>query len=214
MKSHKLFCDELSQDVCETGFMANNSDEFFGHSIKIHREGMGWSKNEFAQKLRDAGLENFHPTTVTRLEQGTRATRLNEAAIIAKVLEHSIDSLVNFTYPYEDLEEAIDFYDHACRRIVWHEKAAAIAYADAISEEQALSAKLLSDDSISDAERELSEKAIARFKQVVVENRIDHWEEIMREIEVDDEEEFYDFRWEAIRNEREARVKAASNGND
>lgn len=212
MKSHKLVCDELSQDVCETGSMAINSDQFFGHSIRLHREGMGWSKNEFAQKLRDAGLSNFHPTTVTRLEDGSRATRLHEAAIIAKVLEHSIDSLVNFTYPYEDLEEAIDFYDHACRRVVWHEKVAAVAYADAIDEERDLSAKLLSDESISEDERELSKKAIERFKEVVVLERVEYWSKNMGDVEED--EEFYDFRWEAIRNEREARVRATTNGDD
>lgn len=191
--------------------MTSKSDKFFGGAIKIHREGRGWSKNEFAQKLRDAGLENFHPTTVTRLEDGTRATRLNEAAIIAKVLEHSIDSLVNFTYPYEDLEEAIIVYDYACKRLAWHQQAVAEAFLRAELDESDLALKLASGEIASESERELSAKAIEHFNEIVTHARPEYWEEKLDELDDDD---FFDLHYEAIRESREAKAKAASNGND
>lgn len=191
--------------------MTNKSDDFFGGAIKIHREGKGWSKSIFAQKLRDAGLENFHPTTVTRLEDGTRATRLNEAAIIARVLEHSLDSLVNFTYPYEDLEEAITVYDYACKRLAWHKQAVAEAFLRAELEESDLSLKLDSREIASESERELSAKAIEHFDEIVTHARPEYWDAKVDEI---DDNEFFDLHWEAIRESREAKARAASNGND
>lgn len=201
-----------SYTLCaKLGNMTTNSDEFFGGAIKIHREAKGWSKNVFAQKLRDAGLEKFHPTTVTRLEEGTRPTRLNEAAIIARVLEHSIDSLVNFTYPYEDLDETVDVYDHACKELARHEQILELAKFDAEEEERELTIRLLGDGPISDNERAKSVEAIERFKLIAIDERVDFWREELPELDFDD---FFDFRYEAIRAAREARVKAAGDGND
>lgn len=49
---------------------------------------------EFAATLGLAGLSNFHPTTVGRLERGERPVRLSEAVVIAQVLGETLDNLV------------------------------------------------------------------------------------------------------------------------
>lgn len=72
--------------------MAKNSDalmaadERFAASVKALREERGWSQGEFATRLRDAGLDSFHPTTVARIEKGERLVRLGEARVVADVL--------------------------------------------------------------------------------------------------------------------------------
>ena len=59
----------------------------FRQSVKRLREEKGWTQNHLAEKLREAGLEDFHQITVARLENGRRAVRLGEAGVIANVLE-------------------------------------------------------------------------------------------------------------------------------
>lgn len=62
------------------------ADERFAANVKALREERGWSQGELASRLRDAGLESFHPTTVVRMEKGERLVRLGEARVIADVL--------------------------------------------------------------------------------------------------------------------------------
>lgn len=58
------------------------------------RENLGYSQNQLATELNQAGLEDFYQTTVSRIEKGERAVRLNEALIIARVLGSSIDYML------------------------------------------------------------------------------------------------------------------------
>lgn len=69
------------------------SDEAFGREVQAKREDRCWSKTELAAKLSTAGLKNFHPTTVSRMESGERAVRLSEALTIADVLGLRLDAL-------------------------------------------------------------------------------------------------------------------------
>ncbi len=69
-------------------------DELFGLEVRAQRENKAWSMTEFAAKLSDAGLANFHPTTVARMERGERPVRLNEAVVIASVLGSSLARMV------------------------------------------------------------------------------------------------------------------------
>jgi transcriptional regulator with XRE-family HTH domain len=71
-----------------------NPDELFGLEVQAQREEKGWSMTEFAGMLSEAGLTNFHPTTVGRLERGERPVRLSEAVVIAGVLGSKLDDLV------------------------------------------------------------------------------------------------------------------------
>ncbi|MCD4850092.1 helix-turn-helix domain-containing protein [Arthrobacter sp. AK01] len=69
-------------------------DELFGLEVQSQREYKGWSMTEFASMLKAAGLNNFHPTTVGRMERGERPVRLSEAVVIAEVLGSKLDDLV------------------------------------------------------------------------------------------------------------------------
>jgi len=65
----------------------------FATNMKALREAMGWNQNEMARRLSGAGLEGFHQTTVSRIEQGQRPVRLAEATVIARILRTSLDRL-------------------------------------------------------------------------------------------------------------------------
>lgn len=58
----------------------------FAHNVRRMRESRGQSVAMFAEELRRYGLNNFHPTTVVRLESGQRKIALGEALVIAEVL--------------------------------------------------------------------------------------------------------------------------------
>lgn len=86
----------------------------FGLEVKARREEQKWSMTEFANLLKQAGLENFHPTTVSRMESGQRPVRLSEAVIIAHVLGDTLDNLV--VEPLtgdEDIREHMQYMSHA-----------------------------------------------------------------------------------------------------
>lgn len=66
--------------------MAVNTDERFAQNLRRFRERAGLRQAELVDKLRAAGLKDWHPTTLSRTETGERPVRLSEAAIIAEVL--------------------------------------------------------------------------------------------------------------------------------
>ena len=74
--------------------MDTTADKLFGLSVKQQREGWGWTMTEFANRLNAAGLENFHPATIGRLERGERPVRLQEAVVISRVLGEELSNLV------------------------------------------------------------------------------------------------------------------------
>lgn len=72
-------------------------DARFAASVRELREGKGWSQAELAANLREVGWPNIHPTTVARIEAGTRAVRLGEARAIATLLGSDVSSMVSPT---------------------------------------------------------------------------------------------------------------------
>lgn len=54
------------------------------------------TKTQLATQLSEAGLDQIHPTTVSRIESGERAIRLSEAVTIASVLGTSVEALIDF----------------------------------------------------------------------------------------------------------------------
>lgn len=69
----------------------------FGKNLKLERERRGWTQEQLAQKLRDAGLQS-HWATVSKIENGERSVRVDEAAAIADLFDNmSIDALVGRT---------------------------------------------------------------------------------------------------------------------
>lgn len=66
----------------------------FRLSMRRLREEMGWTQNQLATELRQAGASEFSQVAVARLERGERAVKLGEARIIAKILGTSIDKML------------------------------------------------------------------------------------------------------------------------
>lgn len=83
------------------------TDKDFAHAMKGLRELRGYSQNQFASALNKAGLNDFYQTTVSRIEKGDRAVRLNEALIIARVLGTSVDAMLT---PDEVSKKVTDVY--------------------------------------------------------------------------------------------------------
>lgn len=73
--------------------MAYDDDANFAESMRLLREGRGWSQGEMARRLTAAGLNGMHQTTVSRLEKGDRPVRLGEATVIAHVLGASLEDM-------------------------------------------------------------------------------------------------------------------------
>lgn len=76
----------------------------FRQSVKRLRESKGWTQNHLAERLREAGLEEFHQITVARLETGRRAVRLGEAGVIASVLDSTVQTML---IPSTDISKEI-----------------------------------------------------------------------------------------------------------
>jgi len=71
------------------------ADDRLGNRIKVERENRGWSQVDMANMLSDNGIQPMHPTTVAKIEAGTRSVRINEAVGIADLFEVSLDSLLD-----------------------------------------------------------------------------------------------------------------------
>lgn len=62
-----------------------DEDELFARNLRHQREERGWSQAEMVRRLREVGVRQFHPTTLSRIENGDRSVRLAEASLIARV---------------------------------------------------------------------------------------------------------------------------------
>lgn len=71
--------------VEEANFVAN---------MKRLRESHGWSQGELAKRMKVAGWDKFHQTTISRIEQGVQPVRLGEARGIADALGATVDQMV------------------------------------------------------------------------------------------------------------------------
>jgi transcriptional regulator with XRE-family HTH domain len=93
----------------------------FAANIRARRESVGWSQGELARRLRENGWENFHQTTVSRIEKGDRPIRLGEAVAVAELLGVPIDKLLERTERMQALlvwEEAVAAIRRAFRNLL------------------------------------------------------------------------------------------------
>lgn len=86
----------------------------FRINMRAHREANGWSQGELSRRLQDAGWPVFHQTTITRIESGVRAVKLDEATVIADVL--GVDLLM-MTY---DVDE---YLLRSAEKAIWEQRA-------------------------------------------------------------------------------------------
>lgn len=69
----------------EANFIAN---------MRRLREENGWSQGQMAQRMQEAGWTDFHQTTISRMENGSRPVRLGEARGIAGVLGALVGQMI------------------------------------------------------------------------------------------------------------------------
>lgn len=165
------------------GVMTRTADEKFGLEVKAIREGNGWSMSTLAARLSKAGLTNFHPNTIGRLERGERAIRLSEAVIVAQVLGVSLDDLVvDPMVGDEEIRNCMELMDEACQDI-------------AVASEREAPRRHLLEVEIERAERKLHDgeilpehvgqvrEACEAGRALLAEDRVEYWRNRLAEIE-------------------------------
>lgn len=83
-----------------------SEDEVFASNVRRERERRSWSQAEMARRLQESGLEQMHPTTVSRVEKGERPVRLSEASRYADIFETSVEALLH-DYP-EEMDDLLE----------------------------------------------------------------------------------------------------------
>lgn len=72
-----------------------NVDSHFAINLRTLRERVGMSQADLADALKKRGFPNIHPTTVARIESGTREARIGEGVAIADILGSSLAVLAS-----------------------------------------------------------------------------------------------------------------------
>mgnify|MGYP003608491649 CR=1 FL=1 len=67
-------------------------EKLFGSRVKAIRKTRGWTQEELARRMSDAG-HPMHQTTLAKIESGTRPTSVAELGALSTLLEVSIGSL-------------------------------------------------------------------------------------------------------------------------
>jgi transcriptional regulator with XRE-family HTH domain len=70
----------------------------FARRVRELREALGLSQIQLATTLTLKGVK-IDPTSITRLEKGTRGVRLDEAVAIAEVLDRTVDEMLRPVLP-------------------------------------------------------------------------------------------------------------------
>lgn len=87
--------------------MANSSrvEDQFRKRIKLERTVRRWSQDDLAKRLVSRGV-SAHPTTIAKIEAGSRAIKLEEAVEIAALFGISLDELSGHGDITDDLKRA------------------------------------------------------------------------------------------------------------
>ena len=171
------------------------TDAHFGAMVQEYREIRNLSKTDFASKLRDAGLTNFHPTTVTRVEKGERPVKLGEAAVIAQVLETQLGDLVDVPLePWDVLRQELEEYGERAETYAkWS------AYWEVAMKEFELDTlriaseleELIKDGGVPQAEVEGSAHLIDKYRKLADEDRLEFWREHIRALGEEERRDFH-----------------------
>lgn len=88
-------------------------DQNVAANVRRLRELAGLKQAELVDQLRKDGLEDWHPTTLSRTESGERPVRLSEAHVLARVLGVSVADLgIGFSpeaRAVEDMEASLQY---------------------------------------------------------------------------------------------------------
>jgi transcriptional regulator with XRE-family HTH domain len=69
------------------------AESYFSKRLRSERERRGWSQEELAKLLGNKGV-HVYASTIAKIENETRAARLNEVAAVADLLGVSLDTLL------------------------------------------------------------------------------------------------------------------------
>lgn len=183
--------------------MMRTTDELFGFGVKDRREQLGWSMTELATRLRKKGLDNFHPTTIGRMERGERPIRLSEAQAVVEVFkeEFPTDNLGDYLFPAlsgsEALEEYLDAAANSAKRSVFF----GIIYQRRMSEVETEMAELkerLENDDIPLEYIEHVKKVMERAEQSTKMDLLDYWGSELEYLIAADEDEVVKFSSESL----------------
>ncbi|MFV9459224.1 MULTISPECIES: helix-turn-helix transcriptional regulator [Rhodococcus] len=83
----------------------DRAESYFRKRIKAERMARRWSQEDLAKRLAERGL-TAHPTTIAKIEAGTRAIKLDEAAELAALFDISLDALLGRGDVEDDLKHA------------------------------------------------------------------------------------------------------------
>lgn len=83
-----------------TGADEQGFESSFGARVRLLRMKQGWSQEHLARSLTEAGIA-IHQTQIAKIEAGTRAVKLVEAVILARLLNVSLDALALGPVPGE-----------------------------------------------------------------------------------------------------------------
>ncbi|NOQ60691.1 helix-turn-helix domain-containing protein [Mycolicibacterium fortuitum] len=78
-----------SEESADRAVSVQQTEVGFGERVRDARQERKWSQKQLAEKI------DLDASAVSRLEQGTRAIRLGEAALIARVLDVDLSFLVH-----------------------------------------------------------------------------------------------------------------------
>lgn len=86
-------CRMLSMADDERSLSARAIDELVGERVRRLREGLGVTQLELAERLTGMGW-SIGPTSVTKIEKGTRSLRVYEVEMVAKALGAGVTDII------------------------------------------------------------------------------------------------------------------------
>lgn len=92
-----------------------NEDDNFAANLRHFREHRGLTQAQLAENLSARGLENFHPTTISRIESGARPVRLSEAKTIAAALDSSVTLMTQSPWLSENMAAFFEWVEDATK---------------------------------------------------------------------------------------------------
>lgn len=149
---------------------------------------------EFAGKLRDAGLSNFHPTTVSRVERGERPAKLGEASVIAQVLGASLDDLVEVPMePWEILADQLEEYGERAETYARWTAHWGMATEEFTAESLRVADELeqmVKENAVPENKVARSLELISKYRELAPQDRIRFWRDHISALDADERTEF------------------------
>lgn len=87
----------------------DGAEKVFGKRLRVLREQWGYSQEELARVMQDAGFK-WQQTTTAKTEAGKRPVRLNEAHVLAAHFGVTLDDMLSEEFITEELNESLSAF--------------------------------------------------------------------------------------------------------